>query len=217
MTPKMALEPSLMTLGRIVRRNMKIIFATGNKDKLKEINRVFEGTGYEIISMKDAGFEGDIEETGETFEENSYIKAKAVWDKLGGLVMADDSGFMVDYLDGAPGVYSARFMGEDADYATKCGAIIEKLKGVPAEKRGAGFKTVITAILPDGKVVTSEGEIRGIVNDREEGTNGFGYDPILFVPEIGRTTAQISMDEKNAISHRGKALRAMKEKLKNIL
>ena len=217
MTPKMALEPSLMTLGRIVRRNMKIIFATGNKDKLKEINRVFEGTGYEIISMKDAGFEGDIEETGETFEENSYIKAKAVWDKLGGLVMADDSGFMVDYLDGAPGVYSARFMGEDADYATKCGAIIEKLKGVPAEKRGAGFKTVITAILPDGKVVTAEGEIRGIVNDREEGTNGFGYDPILFVPEIGRTTAQISMDEKNAISHRGKALRAMKEKLKNIL
>ena len=217
MTPKMALEPSLMTLGRIVRRNMKIIFATGNKDKLKEINRVFEGTGYEIISMKDAGFEGDIEETGETFEENSYIKAKAVWDKLGGLVMADDSGFMVDYLDGAPGVYSARFMGEDADYATKCGAIIEKLKGVPAEKRGAGFKTVITAILPDGKVVTAEGEIRGIVNDREEGTNGFGYDPILFVPEIGKTTAQISMDEKNAISHRGKALRAMKEKLKNIL
>ena len=208
---------SLMTLGRIVRRNMKIIFATGNKDKLKEINRVFEGTGYEVISMKDAGFEGDIEETGETFEENSYIKAKAVWDKLGGLVMADDSGFMVDYLDGAPGVYSARFMGEDADYATKCGAIIEKLKGVPAEKRGAGFKTVITAILPDGKVVTSEGEIRGIVNDREEGTNGFGYDPILFVPEIGKTTAQISMDEKNAISHRGKALRAMKEKLKNIL
>ena len=196
---------------------MKIIFATGNKDKLKEINRVFEGTGYEVISMKDAGFEGDIEETGETFEENSYIKAKAVWDKLGGLVMADDSGFMVDYLDGAPGVYSARFMGEDADYATKCGAIIEKLKGVPAEKRGAGFKTVITAILPDGKVVTSEGEIRGIVNDREEGTNGFGYDPILFVPEIGKTTAQISMDEKNAISHRGKALRAMKEKLKNIL
>ena len=100
---------------RTVRRNMKIIFATGNKDKLKEINRVFEGTGYEVISMKDAGFEGDIEETGETFEENSYIKAKAVWDKLGGLVMADDSGFMVDYLDGAPGVYSARFMGEDAD------------------------------------------------------------------------------------------------------
>ena len=196
---------------------MKIIFATGNKDKLKEINRVFEGTGYEVISMKDAGFEGDIEETGETFEENSYIKAKAVWDKLGGLVMADDSGFMVDYLDGAPGVYSARFMGEDADYATKCGAIIEKLKGVPAEKRGAGFKTVITAILPDGKIVTSEGEIRGTVNDREEGTNGFGYDPILFVPEIGKTTAQISMDEKNAISHRGKALRAMKEKLKNIL
>ena len=202
---------------RTVRRNMKIIFATGNKDKLKEINRVFEGTGYEVISMKDAGFEGDIEETGETFEENSYIKAKAVWDKLGGLVMADDSGFMVDYLDGAPGVYSARFMGEDADYATKCGAIIEKLKGVPTEKRGAGFKTVITAILPDGKVVTAEGEIRGIVNDREEGTNGFGYDPILFVPEIGKTTAQISMDEKNAISHRGKALRAMKEKLKNIL
>ena len=202
---------------RTVRRNMKIIFATGNKDKLKEINRVFEGTGYEVISMKDAGFEGDIEETGETFEENSYIKAKAVWDKLGGLVMADDSGFMVDYLDGAPGVYSARFMGEDADYATKCGAIIEKLKGVPAEKRGAGFKTVITAILPDGRVVTAEGEIRGIVNDREEGTNGFGYDPILFVPEIGKTTAQISMDEKNAISHRGKALREMKEKLKNIL
>ena len=206
-----------MTLGRTVRRNMKIIFATGNKDKLKEINRVFEGTGYEVISMKDAGFEGDIEETGETFEENSYIKAKAVWDKLGGLVMADDSGFMVDYLDGAPGVYSARFMGEDADYATKCGAIIEKLKGVPTEKRGAGFKTVITAILPDGKVVTAEGEIRGIVNDKEEGTNGFGYDPILFVPEIGKTTAQISMDEKNAISHRGKALREMKEKLKNIL
>lgn len=192
---------------------MKIIFATGNKDKLKEINRSFEGTGYEIISMKDAGFDGDIEENGETFKENSYIKAKAIWDRFGGLVMADDSGFMVDYLDGAPGVYSARFMGEDADYNTKCGSILEKMKGVPKEQRGARFETVITAILPDGKVLTTEGQVCGIVNDKMEGTNGFGYDPILFVPEIGKTTAQISMDEKIAIGHRGKALRAMRELL----
>ncbi len=192
---------------------MKIIFATGNKDKLKEIKRIFEDTGYEVISMKEAGFDEDIEETGETFEENSYIKAKAIWDKTGGLVMADDSGFMVDYLNGAPGVYSARYLGEDADYDTKCRGIIKALEGVPKEKRGARFVSVITAILPDGRVLTAEGALQGIVNDRMEGENGFGYDPILYIPEIGRTTAQISMDEKNAISHRGKALKLMREKL----
>ncbi|MDO4939858.1 MAG: RdgB/HAM1 family non-canonical purine NTP pyrophosphatase [Lachnospiraceae bacterium] len=190
---------------------MKIIFATGNNDKLKEIRRTFEGTGYEIISMREAGFDGDIEECGETFEENSYIKAKAIWDRFGGLVMADDSGFMVDYLDGAPGVYSARYMGEDADYATKCAGILKALEGVPKEKRGASFVTVITAILPNGKKVVAEGKLSGIVNDKPEGTNGFGYDPILFVPELNKTTAQITLDEKIAISHRGKALRTMKE------
>lgn len=192
---------------------MKIIFATGNKDKLKEINRAFEGTEYEIVSMKDAGFDGDIEENGETFEENSYIKAKAIWDKFGGLVMADDSGFMVEYLNGAPGVYSARYMGEDADYATKCKGILKSLEGVPEEKRAAAFVTVITAILPDGRKLVAEGRLSGRVHDKPEGTNGFGYDPILFVPELGRTTAQISMDEKIAIGHRGKALKLMREKL----
>lgn len=192
---------------------MKIIFATGNKDKLKEIRRAFEGTEYEIVSMKDAGFDGEIEENGETFEENSYIKAKAIWDRFGGLVMADDSGFMVDHMNGAPGVYSARYLGEDASYEVKCGGILKALEGVPKEGRGAAFVCVITAILPDGRKLVSEGRVSGIVHDRMEGSNGFGYDPILFVPELGRTTAQISMDEKLAIGHRGKALRAMREKL----
>ena len=192
---------------------MKLIFATGNKDKLKEIKRIFEGTQYEVISMREAGFDGDIEENGETFEENSYIKAKTIWDKFGGLVMADDSGFMVDYMGGAPGVYSARYLGEDADYDKKCTSILKELEGVPKEKRGACFAAVITAILPDGRKLVSEGRLSGIVNDKLEGTNGFGYDPILYVPELGKTSAQISMDEKNAISHRGKALRKMKELL----
>ena len=192
---------------------MKIIFATGNKDKLKEIRRAFEGTEYEIVSMKDAGYDGDIEENGETFEENSYIKAKAIWDRFGGLVMADDSGFMVDYLNGAPGVYSARYLGEDASYEMKCKGILKEMEGVPKEKRGAAFVSVITAILPDGKKLEAEGRLAGIVNDKMEGNNGFGYDPILFVPELGRTTAQITMDEKIVIGHRGKALKLMREKL----
>lgn len=192
---------------------MKLIFATGNKDKLKEIKRIFEGTQYEVISMREAGFDGDIEENGETFEENSYIKAKTIWDKFGGLVMADDSGFMVDYMGGAPGVYSARYLGEDAGYDKKCASILKEMEGVPKEKRGACFAAVITAILPDGRKLVSEGKLNGIVNDKPEGTNGFGYDPILYVPELGKTSAQISMDEKNAISHRGKALRKMKELL----
>lgn len=192
---------------------MRVIFATGNKNKLAEIREIFKDTELEVVSMKEAGFDEDIEETGETFEENSYIKAKTIWDKFGGYVMADDSGFMVDYLNGAPGVYSARYLGEDASYEDKCNGILTELKGVTNEKRGARFATVITTILPDGSKVVTTGTIEGIVYDHMQGENGFGYDPILYIPELKKTMAELTMDEKNKISHRGKALRLMREKL----
>lgn len=192
----------------------KIIFATGNPGKMKEVREILKDLDAEVLSMKEAGVQADIVEDGTTFEENAVIKAKAVCELTGEIALADDSGLEVDYLNKEPGVYSARYMGEDTSYRIKNKSIIDRLEGVPDEKRTARFVCVIAAAFPDGTVKTVRGTMEGIIGYQEQGENGFGYDPIFFLPEYGCTSAQISMEEKNKISHRGKALRAIKEELK---
>lgn len=192
----------------------KIIFATKNKGKIKEINEIMAESPYEVISMEDAGIHLDIVEDGTTFEENAIIKAKAVSKIAHCIVMADDSGLEVDYLDKAPGVYSARFAGEDTPYSIKNQMIIDRLANAKEEERTARFVCVIATALPDGQILTSRGTIEGCIIDEERGGNGFGYDPIFYVPEYKCTTAQMDRDQKNLISHRGKALRLMKNQLK---
>ena len=188
----------------------KLIFATGNENKMKEIRMILGDLDYEILSMKEAGIDADIVEDGKTFEENAIIKATAISKLSGCLVLADDSGLEVDYMDKMPGIYSARWMGEDTSYRIKNTAIIVKLEGVPDEKRTARFVCAIAAAFPDGRVVTKRGTIEGIIGYEERGENGFGYDPIFFLPEYGKTTAELSPEEKNQISHRGRALELIK-------
>lgn len=195
----------------------QIIFATGNAGKIKEIQMIMADEGYEIRSMKEAGIHIDIEENGTTYEENSLIKARAVSAHpaaAGCIVMADDSGLEVDAMNGEPGVFSARFMGEDTPYSIKNAEIIHRLEGLTGAGRSARFVCSIAAVLPDGRELTTRATIEGQIDFEEKGEHGFGYDPIFFVPEFGRTTAQLTEDEKNRISHRGKALRLMKEELK---
>lgn len=195
-------------------REMKqLIFATGNKDKLREIRAIMKGLDYEILSMKEAGVDIDIEENGSTFSENASIKARAVYEKCHTLVLADDSGLEVDYMDKQPGVFSHRFGGEDTPYSVKNQMIIDNLKDVPEEKRTARFVCAIAAIFPDGTEVVRQAAMEGIIGYQEAGVNGFGYDPIFYLPEYGCTSAELSPEDKNAISHRGKALRLMREVL----
>ena len=191
----------------------KLIFATGNENKMKEIRMILGDLDYEILSMREAGIDADIVEDGKTFEENAIIKATAISKLSGCLVLADDSGLEVDYMDKMPGIYSARWMGEDTSYRIKNKAIIDKLEGVPDEKRTARFVCAIAAAFPDGRVVTKRGTIEGIIGYEERGENGFGYDPIFFLPEYGKTTAELSPEEKNRISHRGRALELIKSEL----
>ena len=195
---------------------MRIIFATGNDNKMREIREILGDLGLEIVSMKEAGISVDIVEDGETFEENAMIKAEAVSKLCDDIVLADDSGLEVDYLDKAPGVYSARFMGEDTSYDIKNQAIIDKLEGVPKDKRTARFVCAIAAVLPSGKKISTRGTIEGMIGYEIKGENGFGYDPIFYVEELGCTTAEISPEEKNKVSHRGNALRAMRKELLSI-
>ncbi len=194
---------------------MKIIFATGNQNKMREIREIYADLDHEILSMKEAGVDIDIVEDGTTFEENAMIKAKAVSKAYNGeaIVLADDSGLEVDYLDKAPGIFSARYMGEDTPYDIKMQAIIDKLAGVPKEKRTARFVCAVAAVFPDGHTAVKCGTIEGFITDEIAGENGFGYDPFFYVDEYGCTTAQMTPEQKNAISHRGKALRMMKEEL----
>lgn len=191
----------------------KLIFATGNADKMKEIRMILADSGYEIVSMKEAGIDVDIVEDGSTFEENAIIKATAISKVAGCLVLADDSGLEVDAMDGAPGIYSARFEGVDTPYSIKNKIIMDRLEGLPEEKRTARFVCAIAAAWPDGRVETRRGTIEGRIAHEPAGENGFGYDPIFYVPEYGRTTAQLDPEEKNKISHRGKALQMIKEVL----
>ena len=192
----------------------KIILASNNKGKIKEVKEICKDMQVEIVSMKEAGIDIDIEENGTTFEENALIKAEAVMKLTGELTIADDSGLEVDYLNKEPGIYSARYMGEDTSYHIKNANLIERLEGVPDEKRTARFVCAIAAVLPNGEVLHSEGTIEGIIGYEEQGENGFGYDPIFYLPQYGCTTAQLEPDVKNELSHRGKALRAIKEQLR---
>ena len=191
-----------------------MIFATGNQDKIKEIRAILGDIGEEILSMKEAGIDLDIVEDGTTFEENAVIKAKAVSKLTGQLALADDSGLEVDALNKEPGIYSARYMGVDTPYEVKNRNIIERLEGVEGKDRSARFVCAIAAAFPDGEVITTRGTIEGVIAKEPAGTNGFGYDPIVYVPEYGMTSGQMEPEAKNKISHRGKALMAMKEILK---
>ena len=195
----------------------RLIFATGNQNKMREIREILADLPVEILSMKEAGIEADIVEDGKTFEENAIIKAKAIMELTGELVLADDSGLEIDYLNKEPGIYSARYMGEDTPYTVKNKNIIDRLDGVENDKRTARFVCAIAAVLPDGEVVTTRGTIEGKIGYEERGTNGFGYDPIFYLPDMSVSTAELSPDEKNRISHRGRALEAMKIRLKEIL
>ena len=192
----------------------KIIFATGNEGKMKEVRMILKDLGLPVLSMKDAGVQADIVEDGTTFEENAKIKAVAVQKLTGALVLADDSGLEIDYLNKEPGIYSARYMGEDTPYSVKNANLISRLAGVPDEQRTARFVCAIAAAFPDGEVLTTRGTIEGIIGYEERGENGFGYDPIFYLPEYKKSTAELSPEEKNALSHRGRALRQMEEELR---
>ena len=198
---------------------MKIIFATGNKNKMTEIRQILRDLGMEILSMKEAGVDIDIVEDGKSFEENAMIKASAIAElpevrAMDAIVLADDSGLEIDYLNKEPGIYSARYMGEDTSYHIKNEKLIERLEGVPDEKRTARFVCAIAAAFPDGTMKTVRAAMEGRIGYKESGENGFGYDPIFYLPEYGCTSAELSMEEKNKISHRGKALRMIKDELR---
>ncbi len=197
----------------------KIIFATGNAGKMKEIRMIMADLGLEILSMKEAGVDVDIVENGKTFEENAMIKASAIAQELKkdgvqAIVLADDSGLEIDYLNKEPGIYSARYMGEDTSYTIKNTNLIQRLDGVPDEKRTARFVCVIAAAFPNGSKFTTRATIEGRIGYEERGENGFGYDPIFYLPEYGMYSAELAPEEKNRISHRGKALEEMKKVLK---
>ena len=191
----------------------KVIFATGNQGKMKEIREILGDLDIELLSLKDAGIHADIVEDGKTFEENAQIKARTICNLTGEIVLADDSGLEIDYLNKEPGIYSARYMGEDTSYHIKNANLIERLNGVPDEKRTARFVCAIAAAFPDGTVRTVRAAMEGRIGYEEKGENGFGYDPIFYLPEYGCSSAELSMEEKNKISHRGKALRAIRDEL----
>lgn len=195
----------------------RIVFATGNAGKMKEVRMILADLGLEVVSMKEAGISLDIEEDGSTYEENALIKARAVAAATGDIVLADDSGLEVDHLNREPGVLSARYMGEDTPYSVKNASLIDRLEGVPDEERTARFVCAIAAVLPGGKELTTRAAIEGKIGYEEKGEGGFGYDPIFYVPELKKTTAELTGEEKNLVSHRGKALRLMKEELKEVL
>ena len=189
---------------------MKIIAATKNKNKLREFGEILKG--FEIISQEEAGIDLDVEETGTTFEENSYLKAKAIYDLTGIAAIADDSGLCVDALGGEPGVYSARYGGEGYDDKGRVTLLLKNMENVPDEKRSARFVCAITLVSGEG-IITARGECEGKIDYAPKGTNGFGYDPVFFVEKFGKTMAEITPEEKNEISHRGKALGIFAEKL----
>ena len=191
----------------------KIIFATGNQDKMREIREIMADMDVEIQSMKEAGIQADIVEDGETFEDNARIKAQAIANDTDAIVLADDSGLKIDYLNKEPGVYSARYMGEDTSYTIKNQALLDRLSGVPKEKRTARFVCAIAAVLPDKEVLVTRQTMEGYIGNEPEGENGFGYDPIFYLDEFGCSSAALTREQKNAISHRGKALRAMRDLL----
>lgn len=192
----------------------KIIFATGNEGKMKEIRMILSDLPYRIVSLHEQGLNSDIEEDGNTFEENAMIKAKKIMELSGEIVLADDSGLEIDYFDKAPGIYSARYLGVDTSYDYKNRYILDKLSGVSEKERTARFVCAIACAFPDGTIITKRATLEGIIGYDIAGGNGFGYDPIFYLPEYGCSTAELTPDQKNKISHRGKALELMKEALR---
>ena len=191
----------------------RIIFATGNEGKMKEIRMILADIGVPVLSMKEAGIHADIVENGTSFEENAVIKARAVMELTGSIALADDSGLEIDWLNGEPGIYSARYMGEDTSYEIKNQNLIDRLAGVPEEKRTARFVCAIACAMPDGKILTCRETMEGIIGYESLGDNGFGYDPVFYLPDLHCSSAQLTPEQKNEISHRGKALRAMRKLL----
>ncbi|MEI3219444.1 MAG: XTP/dITP diphosphatase [Lachnoclostridium sp.] len=188
----------------------KIIFATGNEHKMVEIRMILKDLGMEILSQREAGIVADVIEDGTTFEENALIKVKEIAKYTDAIVLADDSGLEIDYLNKEPGIYSARYMGEDTSYDIKNQALLDRLSGVPDEKRTARFVCAIAAAFPDGTTEVVRGTMEGIIGHEIIGENGFGYDPIFFLPEYGCTSAQLPPEKKNELSHRGEGLRKMR-------
>lgn len=189
----------------------KIIFATGNENKMKEIRMILADLGMPILSMKEAGIDVDVDENGTTFEENALIKATEIAKMTENcIVLADDSGLEIDYLNGEPGIYSARYAGVDTSYDIKNNLLLERLSGVPEKERTARFVCAVAAAFPDGSTEVVRGTIEGMIGYEIKGENGFGYDPIFYLPEYGCTTAELSPEKKNELSHRGNALRAMR-------
>jgi len=195
----------------------RIIFATGNEGKMKEIRMILSDLNIELLSLKDVGISADIVEDGDTFEDNAIIKAKTIMELTGELVLADDSGLEVDYIGKEPGVYSARYLGEDTPYTVKNKSIIDRLEDAKGDERSARFVCAIAAAFPEGKIVTTRGTVEGIIGYEEKGENGFGYDPIVYVEKYGMTTGEMSPEFKNKISHRAIALNLMKKQLSDIL
>lgn len=193
---------------------VEILFATSNAGKAREVQAMFSDLDVDVKTLKEDGISVDVEENGATFAENALIKAKALAGMTQKIVLADDSGLVVDYLNGEPGIYSARYMGEDTSYDIKNANILERMEGVPDDERSAHFVCAMAAVMPDGEVICTEGVMEGRIGYEIAGENGFGYDPIFFLPEYNMTSAEISPEEKNAISHRGNALRLMQEELK---
>ena len=196
---------------------MKIVFATKNEGKVREVIKMLNMDKIELITMAQAGIDVDVVEDGTTFEENAMKKAVEIMKISGMPAIADDSGLEIDYLDKQPGVHSARFLGHDTSYDIKNKKILEMLEGVPNEKRTARFVSAVCLALPDGRTITTRGTIEGAIGHEIKGTNGFGYDPIFFIPEINKYSAELTTDEKNAISHRGKAIAQMREKILEII
>lgn len=193
--------------------NKRIVFATGNEGKMREVRSILADMNVEVLSMKEAGIEIDVVEDGSTFEENALIKARAIASVCNEIVLADDSGLEIDFLNKEPGVYSARYLGEDTPYSIKNQNLLDRLQGVPEEKRTARFVCAIAAVFPDGRQETVTAAMEGRIGHEARGENGFGYDPIFYLPEYGCSTAELSMELKNEASHRGKALRRMKQVL----
>lgn len=195
----------------------KIVFASNNNGKIKEVREILKDFDSQVLTMKEAGADIDIEENGKTFEENALIKARAVMQITGEITMADDSGLEIDYLNGEPGVYSARYMGHDTSYDIKNNAIIERMKNAEGDERSARFVCAIAAVFPDGKEFVKRGTMEGVIGEKPVGDNGFGYDPILFLPQYNKSSAQLTSEEKNSISHRGEALNKMKQEIEKYL
>lgn len=201
-----------------------IIFATGNKNKMVEIRMILADLGCKILSQKEAGIQADVVEDGKTFEENALIKATTIAkiaqqmpEYKNAVVLADDSGLEIDALNKEPGIYSARYMGEDTSYDIKNKALIDRLEGVPDEKRTARFVCAIAAALPDGSTEVVRGTMEGRIGYEISGENGFGYDPIFYLPQYGCTSAELAPEKKNELSHRGEGLRKMRKVLEEKL